>query len=362
MRETAGESNADVHVSMRAAWRVHDDASECLVRIHDMSRVAITGALSYTGRYLTRLLLDTTPVSSIVSFSSRRNPIASNNITDADLAKIETTPLTFADLENVKRQLEGVDVFYCTYWIRFEANGDTHQKAAARIRSVFEAAAEAGVKKLVFSAHNRMRTDSPYSYIAGKAKAVESLREVSAKTGMNYAVVRPCGLFGETPGESILMNNASWVLRRTPLFLLPGDGSGRFQPVHVNDMAELMADLGTRSMDTSGEEKDASGPDCPTGKELFTRLGRSIGAPAVVMATGLPNSVVSTLTQPINWLQGDVLLDDDDLSLLGESITMADQPDDPLIQKRRSLFEWIEQQKDDLGREYISSFARYYKK
>ena len=159
-----------------------------------MSRVAITGALSYTGRYLTRLLLDTTPVSSIVSFSSRTNPIASNNITNEDLAKIHTTPLTFDDLDNVKRQLEGIDVFYCTYWIRFEANGDTHQKAAARIRSVFEAAAEAGVKKVVFSAHNRMRTDSPYSYIAGKATAVESLREVSAATGMHYAVVRPCGV------------------------------------------------------------------------------------------------------------------------------------------------------------------------
>ena len=103
------------------------------------------------------------PVSSIVSFSGRTNPIASNNITNEDLAKIHTTPLTFDDLGNVRRQLEGVDVFYCTYWIRFEANGDTHQKAAVRIRSVFEAAAEAGVKKVVFSAHNRMRTDSPYS-------------------------------------------------------------------------------------------------------------------------------------------------------------------------------------------------------
>ena len=71
--------------------------------------------------------------------------------------------------------------------------------------------------------------------------------------------MRPCGLFGDTPAESILMNNAAWVLRRTPLFLLPGDGAGRFQPVHVHDMAELMLDLGTRSVHTSGEEKDACG-------------------------------------------------------------------------------------------------------
>ena len=67
-------------------------------------------------------------------------------------------------------------------------------------------------------------------------------------------------------------------------------------------------------------------------------------------------------TQPINWLHGDVLLDNDDLSLLSDSVTMADVPDDPLIAKRRSLFEWIDGAKGDLGREYISSFARYYKK
>ena len=71
---------------------------------------------------------------------------------------------------------------------------------------------------------------------------------------------------------------------------------------------------------------------------------------------------MSALTQPINWLHGDVLLDNDDLSLLSESITMADEPDDPLIRKRRSLFEWIDGVRDDLGREYVSSFARYYKK
>ena len=119
-----------------------------------MSRVAITGALSYTGRYLTRLLLDTTPVSSIVSFSSRTNPIASNNITAADLAKIQTTPLTFDDLDNVKRQLEGVDVFYCTYWIRFEADGDTQRRTLHR-----QLASEAQPQRFEHDHAQHQRTD-----------------------------------------------------------------------------------------------------------------------------------------------------------------------------------------------------------
>ena len=46
-----------------------------------------------------------------------------------------------------------------------------------------------------------------------------------------------------TRAQSILMNNAAWVLRRAPLFLLAGDGEHRFQPVHVRDFAELLLEV-----------------------------------------------------------------------------------------------------------------------
>ena len=57
---------------------------------------------------------------------------------------------------------------------------------------------------------------------------------------------------------------------------------------------------------------------------------------------------------------GDTLLDADDLDLLGSGLTRADDPDDPRIQGRRSLFAWIEENGAELGKEYISSRTRYY--
>ncbi len=42
------------------------------------------------------------------------------------------------------------------------------------------------------------------------------------RAGVSYAIARPCGIFGDTAKQSILMNNAAWVLRRSPLFLLAG--------------------------------------------------------------------------------------------------------------------------------------------
>ena len=36
----------------------------------------------------------------------------------------------------MEAELKGVDVLFCTYWIRFERDGDTHEKAAERVREV----------------------------------------------------------------------------------------------------------------------------------------------------------------------------------------------------------------------------------
>ena len=55
------------------------------------------------------------------------------------------------------------------------------------------------------------------------------------------------------------------------------------------------------------------------------------------------------MTKPIDWLTGDVLLDGDDLDLLGSGLTVAEWPEDPRIAKRRSLLEWIRQNGKDLG-------------
>lgn len=323
-------------------------------------RVAITGALSYTGRYLSKLLIDN-GVTHITSFSRRTTPLTSHLLTPTDLSKITSKPLDWTSRKATSESLEGIDVLFCTYWIRFEVDGDTHEKAAARVGELFHAAKDAGVKKVVFSSHTRTSLTSPYTYIRGKALAEDHLRTLCSTSAMNYSIVRPCGIFGDTPGESILINNAAWVMRRTPLFLVAGGGGEIFQPVHVRDMSMLMYNLGT-STHTTSEELDACGPDAPTALELFRRLNGEVEGLGFVIASGLPTRVIGAMTKPIDWITCDVLLDTDDLDLLGSGLTRANNPDDELIKGRRSLFDWIGEVKGELGREYVSSIERYYKK
>lgn len=177
---------------------------------------------------------------------------------------------------------------------------------------------------------------------------------------MNYAVVKPCGIFGDKASESILFNNAAYVLRRTPLFLLPNDGKARFQPIHVKDMATLMSNLGQESMYTTAEEMDAVGPDAPTALELFRSLRDATSKYSTVLPSYLPPRVIIAATKPLDWYTGDILLDDDDLNLMYSGLTVADNPNDDTIAKRKSVLGWFQEMGDELGIEYVSSIDRYY--
>lgn len=311
---------------------------------------AVTGGFSYTGRYLTRRLLD--EGQSVVNLTS--HPARLTDFSDAELKRVSVHPLAFDAPDRLERALAGVDVLYCTYFIRFAVGDMTHARAVDNLATLFDAAKRAGVRKVVLSSHTHASEDSPYPYIANKARGVAALRS----SGLDYAVVRPCGIFGDSPTESILINNAAWVLRRSPLFLLAGDGNDRFQPIHVRDMAALMHELGASH--STGEERDACGPEAPTALELFRAIARACGSPALVAAPGLSTRVVTALTQPLNWYTGDILLDTDDLEFLCGGLTVADDPHDPAIASRRSLFAWLEESGPRLGERYVSSFSTYY--
>lgn len=144
-----------------------------------------------------------------------------------------TLPLKF-DEDSLSKALEGCDVAYCTYWIRFAVGDDSHENAVKRVSMLFNTAKKVGVKRIVYSSHTRTSTTNPHVYLRNKAFAEEELKNSGIPS---YGIVRPCGIFGDTPQESILFNNAAYVMRRTPLFILPNDGQARFQPVHVRDMA-----------------------------------------------------------------------------------------------------------------------------
>ena len=154
--------------------------------------------------------------------------------------RVETAPLIFDD--SLVESLRGADTLYSTYWVRFERGETTFAAAVANIGILLDAAARAGIRRVVHVSVANPGSDSPYPYFRGKAQAEELVRA----SGISHAIVRPTLVFG---AEDILINNIAWILRRAPFFLVPGDGTYEVQPVSVEDTARICVDAGIAADD-----------------------------------------------------------------------------------------------------------------
>ena len=102
---------------------------------------AVTGAFGYSGKYIAQLLLD--------AGHRLRTLTNSPNRTNAFGDRVEVFPYGFDEPLNMVRALEGVSVLYNTYWIRFNHRLFTHAQAVRNTITLFNAAKEAGVERIV---------------------------------------------------------------------------------------------------------------------------------------------------------------------------------------------------------------------
>src|SRR5262245_57159764 len=178
----------------------------------------VTGAFGYTGKYITqRLLAAGRKVRTITGHPNRPNPFHSH---------VEIAAMNFGDPVGLVRSLRGARALFNTYWVRFPHGGVTFQQAVANSKIMFQAAKEAGVRRIVQLSIANPSPDSPFAYYPGKAQVEQAL----ADSGVSYAILRPTVIFGP---EDILINNIAWFLRHLPVFAIPGDGRYRIQPIFV---------------------------------------------------------------------------------------------------------------------------------
>lgn len=296
----------------------------------------VTGAFGLTGRYITRRLLERGDrVRTITGHPDRPNPFD---------AEIDVRRFRFDSLEALTESLEGTDVLYCTYWVRFERGRTSFDEAVRNLRRLFEAAREARVRRVVHvSIANAHASELPY--YRGKAAAEIALRE----SGLSFATVRPTVLFG---GHDILINNIAWLLRRFPLFAVPGDGQYRIQPVHVDDLAATMVDLGQSEENVT---QDAGGPEVFSYDELVRLLARALRRkPRLVH---VPPAAALVAAKLLGAIKRDVLLSRNELRGLMASLLTYEPA--PQAKVRPSVY--LREHADEVGRRHASEVDRHYR-
>lgn len=298
---------------------------------------AVTGAFSYTGRSITRRLLEAgREVRTLTGHASRPDPFG---------GKVSVLPYAFDDAAALATGLRGAEVLYNTYWVRFPYRGVAFDQALRNTRALLQGAEEAGVRRVVHISITNPSRDSALAYFRGKALAEEAV----VRSGMSHAIIRPTVIFGE---GDVLINNIAWLARRLPLFGVPGTGTYRVRPVFVGDVADLAVDAGGRA---DNSVTDAVGPETYTFEGLVRLVARAVGRrPRLVH---LPPTLLIGLVKVLGLALGDVLLTVDELRGLMAGLVATEGP--PTGATR--LSEWLDEHAGDIGRVYASELARHYR-
>jgi uncharacterized protein YbjT (DUF2867 family) len=297
----------------------------------------VTGALSYTGGYIARELVRRGhAVRALTGHPRRASPLR---------GRIETAPYAFDNPAALRASLSGATTLFNTYWVRFPYRGQNFDTAVADTRVLIDAARDAGIRRIVHISVTNPSLDSRYSYFRGKAR-VERMIDESA---LSYAIIRPSLIFGV---DDVLINNIAWLLRRFPVFAVPGDGSYRVQPVYAGDVAALAADC---DQSARNEIIDAVGSEVFTFDDFVGRIAAAISSRAARLH--VPPLLARVLIGLIGAALHDVLLTRDEMyGLMDELLTSAAAPIGPT-----RFSTWIEQNASKLGADYVSELDRHFR-
>ena len=294
----------------------------------------VTGAFGFTGKYIARGLLSKgCSVATLTNSPDRKSELA---------GRIKTEAFNFDRPDKLVQSLRNVEVLYNTYWVRFNHKRFSHQDAVENTLKLFEAAKEAGVKRIVHTSITNPSLESELEYFRGKAVLEKALM----KSGISYSILRPAVIFGN---EDILINNIAWLLRKLPVFPVFGYGSYRLQPIYVRDFAGLAVEQGQCRENTI---LDAIGPETYSYRELVEKIGDIIGVnkPVVSVSPKLAYAVGSVVSKIV----GDVIVTREEIKgLMADLLCVDSQPTGST-----QLSDWVRQNREALGRTYASELAR----
>jgi uncharacterized protein YbjT (DUF2867 family) len=299
-----------------------------------MPTCAVTGAFGYSGQKIAQRLL--------AEGHSVRTLTHSPNRPSRFKDQMQVFPYNFDRFAELVNSLRGVDTLYNTYWVRFNHPLFKHETAVQNTITLFRAAQEANVRRIVHISITNPSENSPFEYFRGKAQLERVLRECP----MSHAILRPAVLFG---GEDILINNIAYILRHLPVFAVPGSGNYRLQPIHVDDFADLAVLQGKRQENVV---IDAIGPETFTFLGLVKELKKILRTRGLVMR--MPAPFVTVAGSVLGRFLGDVLITPEEIRGLMSDLLYTDSPPTGKI----ALTGWARENASVLGQRYHSELAR----
>ena len=297
----------------------------------------VTGAFGYTGKYIAaKLLAKGVNVRTLTNHPQ-------THITLAE--QISVAPFDFENPGQLTESLKGATTLYNTYWVRFSHGDMTFEKAVANSNALIAAAKEAGVGRIVHISITNADLESKLPYFKSKAEVERAV----IQSGLPYAIIRPALIFG---AEDILINNIAWLLRRFPVFVIPGKGESLVQPVYVEDLAAMAVDA---AHEGGNVVMDAAGPEIYTFQDLVRLIAQAVESRAKLVR--LPPSVALLGSKLLGLIVKDVLLTKDEVDGLLSNLLSTANPGTATTR----LSDWLQENANRVGARYASELSRHYR-
>ncbi len=297
----------------------------------------VTGAFSYTGKYITQRLLSMGKrVRTLTGHPNRENPFGN---------EVSTSPFNFDNPSQLVKSLQEATTLYNTYWVRFPRGQVTFDNAVENTKRLIKAAEEAGIHRIVHISITNASEESALPYFRGKGLIEKAI--IHSK--LSYAILRPTVIFG---AEDILINNIAWLLKRFPIFVVFGSGGYRIQPIHVEDVAEMAVSTGGKDTNIV---MDAVGPEIYTFNELVRLIADKIHSRAKIVH--IRPGLALFLARLIGYTLGDVVITKDEIEGLMSNLLVSEGS----ATGQTRLSEWLSQNADRVGAKYAPELARHYR-
>jgi uncharacterized protein YbjT (DUF2867 family) len=260
--------------------------------------IVVFGGSGFIGRYLVRRLAD----DGWRIIVAVRDPEGARHLQPlGNVGQIVPVVCDIGDRAQVAALVGRADAVVNLVGLLHERGRQTFQRVHVEAaRYIGEAAAAAGVGRVVQVSAIGASERSPSTYARSKAAAEAALR--AAFRGAT--VIRPSIVFGQEDGFFNLFGRMAALSPVIPLF---GGGHTRFQPVYVDDVACAIA----RSLAdpaTAGRTYEAGGPRVYSFRELMELVRRETGR--CVALVPVPFAIASTQAAVLQFLPGAPLTPD----------------------------------------------------
>lgn len=277
--------------------------------------VLVTGANGFIGTHVIRHLLDTHHT--VRGLIRRGGDDANARLLrewGADLVEGD-----FGDAADAARACEAIEgVVHLIGSIRRPRTGSFEEMHRAKTAGLVSAARASGVRRIVYISAPGASARAKSDYLRTKFEAEELIRS----SGLEWVVLRASLVVGRRVGErdSKLVRRLFALARTKRRMPVLGSGANRLQPIHVHNLAEIIAQALT-SETARDQVVGVGGPDVLTMNELIAGILEAAGCPEKPVRH-IPMPLVHVLARVLPRVMADPPVEKAQVQAMQETVTV----------------------------------------